>query len=207
MNTTINHVQNVNIYNNTLYPSNVCSKCHQNKPLTEYNKDKSKTDGLRFSCKQCQSIQAKHYRENNKQINANKIVNKNDIKICSKCNLSNLITEYRKNITKSDGIQCYCKLCESIEDKLYRDNNRQINANKVFNDNDIKTCSKCKQQKLYTEFHKCVTEKSGLDKYFKDCKANDLKEYFRKECSTVFNKAINNNNNNCLSIIGCDAQF
>ena len=41
----------------------------------------------------------------------------------------------------------------------------------------------------------------------KDCKANDLKAYFRKKCSTVFSKAINNNNNNCLSIIGCDAQF
>ena len=65
---------------------------------------------------------------------------------------------------------------------------------------------KCKQQKLYTEFNKCVTEKSELDKYCKDCKANDLKEYFRKECSTVFSKAINNNNN-CLKILGYDAQF
>ena len=46
-----------------------------------------------------------------------------------------------------------------------------------------------------------------MDKYCKDCKANDLKEYFRKECCTVFSKAINNNNNNCLKIMSCDAQF
>ena len=100
-----------------------------------------------------------------------------------------------------------CKSCEFIEENHTRDNNRQINANKVFNDNDVKICCKCKQQKLYTEFYKCLTEKSGLDKYCKDCNKNDLKEYFRKECSTAFSKAIKNNNNNCLSIIGCDAQF
>ena len=47
---------------------------------------------------------------------------------------------------------------------------------------------------------------SGLDKDCKDCKANDFKEYFRNECRTVFCKAINNYNN-CLIIMGCDAQF
>ena len=60
----------------------------------------------------------------------------------------------------------------------------------MFNDNDVKTCYKCKQQKLYTEFFKCLTEKSRLDKYCKDCKANDLKKYLKKTCSTVLNKAI-----------------
>ena len=30
------------------------------------------------------------------------IVNENDVKICSKCNLSKSIIEYRKNITKSN---------------------------------------------------------------------------------------------------------
>ena len=45
MNTTINNVQNVNIYNNTLHPSKVCSQCHQNKLLTNYNKEKRQSDG------------------------------------------------------------------------------------------------------------------------------------------------------------------
>ena len=84
MNTNIinSNIENLNVNNNTTpIISKMCSKCHQNKPLTEYNKDKSKTDGLRFSCKQCQSIAGKLYRDNNKQINANKIYNKNDVKI------------------------------------------------------------------------------------------------------------------------------
>ena len=50
------------------------------------------------------SIVAVHYMENNIQINADKIVNENDIKIYSKCKQSASITKYRKNITKSDKI-------------------------------------------------------------------------------------------------------
>ena len=153
----------------------------------------------------CQSIVRKHYMDNNKQINSNKIVNETHVKICSKCKQSKLLTDYQKDITKLNKVQCICKLCQSIEDKHIRDNNRQINVNKVFNDNDIKTCSKCKQQKLYTEFYKCLTEKSGLDKYCKECKVNDLKEYFKKQCSTVFSIAIKINNNKCLKIMICDA--
>ena len=118
-------------------------------------------DNLRVECKLCQSIVAKHYRDNNKQINTNKIYNESDVKICSKCKESKSITEYHKNIRTLDGLRCICNSCESIEDKHTRYNNKQINANKVFNDNDVKICCKCKQQKLYTEFYKCLTEKSG----------------------------------------------
>ena len=88
MNTTINHGQNVNIYNNAIIPSKVWSQCHQNKLLTEYNKNNRKSNGLRCNCKSCQSIINKRYRENIKQINANKIVNENNVKICFKCKQS-----------------------------------------------------------------------------------------------------------------------
>ena len=33
------NIDNSNVYN-TFIPSKVCSKCHQNKPLTKYNKNK-----------------------------------------------------------------------------------------------------------------------------------------------------------------------
>ena len=151
MNTTINtvNIDTLNAYNNTPTSSKVCTKCNQIKPLREYNKDKSKTDGLRYSCKQCQSIAKKQY----------------------------------------------------------RDNNRQINSNKIYNENDVKTCSKCKKQKLYTEFHKYVTKSLGLESYCKDCKANDHKEYFRKQFSYALSKAIKDGNFSCLPLMGCDPHF
>ena len=48
---------NLIVYNNTTITSKVCSTCNQNKPLTEYQKNKSKSDGLRYSCKACKNQQ------------------------------------------------------------------------------------------------------------------------------------------------------
>ena len=150
MTTTINNAQNVNIYNNTFILSKVCIKCNQIKPLTDFNKDKSKSDGLHYICKSSQSIISKHYRDNYKQINANKIFNKNDVKVCWKCKLNKPLTDYQKNITNLDGLGYICNQCEFIKEKRYRYNNKQIYANRIYTENDLKTCYKWKQQKLYT---------------------------------------------------------
>ena len=201
---------NRQINSNKIYKENdgkICSKCQQSKLLTEFNKDNRKSDGLQCSCKSCKSIVAKHYHDNNRQINTNKIYNENDVKICSKCKQSKLITEYQKDISKSDGLQCSCKSCRSINTTNYRDNNKQIYAYKIYNENDVKTCSNCKQQKLYTEFYKCATKPLGLGTYCKQCESNYPKTIFAKYFSYVLSSPIRNNNNNCLSFTGCDANF
>ena len=148
-NSTVN-IDHVNAYNNTTpIQSKVCRKCNQIKPLTEYNKDKSKSDGLEYCCKSCRYISRIHNRNNYKQ----------------------------------------------------------INANKIYNENDIKTCFKCKQQKLYTEFNKCLTKKLGLESYCKQCELNDHKEYFRNQFHTALGKASKDGNLSCLPFTGCDPHF
>lgn len=49
-----------------------CSKCHKEKPLSEFSKDKSKADGHYPSCKDCMNLYSKDYYLRNK----NKILNK-----------------------------------------------------------------------------------------------------------------------------------
>lgn len=42
-----------------------CSKCHKNKDKSEFNKNKTKKDGLQATCKECNKIASKkHYRSN-----------------------------------------------------------------------------------------------------------------------------------------------
>ena len=200
MSITINNVETLNVTtlnnNNTSVPSKVSSQCHQNKPLTDYNKDIKKSDGLRCNCKSCLSNTNKLYWNNNKnnnvnkQINATKIYNENDVKICSKCKQSKLLTEFNKDNRKSNGLRASCKQCQSIVSKHYNDNNKLINANKVYSDNDVKICSKCKQQKLYTEFYKCATKPLGLATYCKQCELNDINTYYRKQFSYALCSAI-----------------
>ena len=155
MSTSINNynIENLNINNNTTFvPSKVFKKCNQNKQLTEYHKDKTISDGYRNVCKSC-----------------------------------------RVNLSKD-----------------YRDNNKQINANKIYIENYVKICSKCKKLKLYTEFYKCSTKPLKLDSYCKDCKnckTNDYKEQFRQQFSQALLEAIKQSNFRCFPLMGCDPHF
>ena len=57
-------ISNSNIYNNNItISSKVCTNCNQNKPLTEYHKDKTTSDGFRYVCKSCRLIVSKYYRK------------------------------------------------------------------------------------------------------------------------------------------------
>ena len=118
-------------------------------------------------------------------------------KVCTNCNKSKPLTEYHKDKSTADGFRQICKSCRSNINKHYRDNNRQINANKIYSENDVKSCNKCKQQKLYTEFYKYVTKKLGLESYCKQCELNDHKEYFRRQFCRAINKAIKDGTFSC----------
>ena len=117
-------------------------------------------------------------------MNVNKIYDENDVKICSICNQSKSITEYCKDKSNSDGLGYICKPCKSIKEKRYRNNNRQNNTNRTYTENDVKTCCRCNQQKLYIEFNRCLRNKTGLESYCKDCTKYDTKEHFQN----LFNK-------------------
>ena len=95
-------------------------------------------------------------------MNVNKIYNENDVKICLSYNQFKSITEYLTNKSQSVGLEYICKSCKSIIVKRYRENIRTINANRIYTENDVQPCSKCEQQKLYTKFNKCISNKSKL---------------------------------------------
>ena len=66
---------------------------------------------------------------------------------------------------------------------------------------------KCKQQKLYTEFKQCISDKTGLKSYCKNCIKNDTKEHFQNLFNKSLNRAIQDGNCSCVSIMGCDPHF
>lgn len=46
-------------------PSKKCSKCGEEKPFSEFSKDRSKKDGLQYPCKACNQEYQRKYREAN----------------------------------------------------------------------------------------------------------------------------------------------
>lgn len=52
----------------------ICTKCGEEKPISEFYKDKQKSSGLRPDCKLCNSLKTKDYAKNNRQeINLNNL--------------------------------------------------------------------------------------------------------------------------------------
>jgi hypothetical protein len=53
----------------------VCKKCNIEKPLNEFNKDKYSSDGLRYRCRQCTSVEYKNYYYDNRETEIERQVN------------------------------------------------------------------------------------------------------------------------------------
>ena len=66
---------------------------------------------------------------------------------------------------------------------------------------------KWKQQKLYTEFNKCINNKTVLESYCKNCIKNDTKEHFQNLFNKLLSRSIKYGNRSCVSIISCDPDF
>ena len=45
----------------------VCSKCKEEKPITEFGKDKGRKDGRKYNCKVCRRESQKKYYEDNQE--------------------------------------------------------------------------------------------------------------------------------------------
>lgn len=88
-----------------------CTKCKAVKHLSEFNKNKSTSDGLQCQCKVCH------------RNSINKSKQKHKKKACSKCKAVKHISEFCKNKSTSDGLASQCRVCHSQICKLYRKKN------------------------------------------------------------------------------------
>ena len=98
-----------------------CYNCGEEKPTTEFYKNKSKIDGLSTECRACKKQQACAYRAKNVEQVDKPIV---ENKVCSSCKIEKPSSEFGKNKTKCDGLATECKKCKSEQDRKYRDGNK-----------------------------------------------------------------------------------
>lgn len=92
-----------------------CSKCQTKKPISEFSKNKSKTDGLNSECKECVRAYLREYRKKKKNI-----LKHNERNKVWRDNNSDHIKEYRKQYRK-DNIEHIRK-----KDREYKQDNKVI---------------------------------------------------------------------------------
>ncbi|MFA5760366.1 MAG: hypothetical protein WC877_01235 [Dehalococcoidales bacterium] len=105
----------------TNIPTKFCYNCKQYKPINEFGKNVTKSDGLQSYCKTCSSIRAKQSRKNITVVNKSNKPSQ-QTKLCPKCQQIKPTTEFSIDNAKGDGLQTYCKSCQSIRLKQSRSN-------------------------------------------------------------------------------------
>jgi len=122
-----------------------CSKCKQEKELTEFWKDRSRPDGHRSCCIKCKGG----------RVRLEDVKVKNGKKRCSKCEKIKPISEFNKDSRQSSGIRPDCKECKKLSDrKSYLKNieKRKTSTKKYVERQEIKDRIK-KYKKEYRKKH------------------------------------------------------
>ncbi len=82
-----------------------CPKCGETKSINEFNKNKTKKDGLQSQCKKCVN---KYYKKRSKKI-----------KKCAKCEEWKPFSEFYKERKSKNGYGSWCKKCHTKYSKKY----------------------------------------------------------------------------------------
>ena len=146
----------------------VCSKCKTEKPVAEFGKDRSRSDGLRSYCRQCQRDYDK---------SKNNPPRTTGTKTCSKCKTEKPVAEFSKQKSSSDGLRAQCRQCQRVYDKS-RNNPPCMTG--------TKTCGKCKTEKPVAEFCKDRSRSDGRNWKCKECAVAYLRPHVankRKEAN------------------------
>jgi hypothetical protein len=142
----------------------ICSKCKQEKDLSEFNIDKTRKFGVTCACKKC-----RHPDKNFPKVG---------FKFCSKCGQEKEKSCFYKSEKMTIGLSSWCKDCE----KIHRDS---YNKEKVPNITGYKICGSCKIDKDVSEFYSNKGAKDLLNSNCKSCKAS----YYIHNSEKILNRS------------------
>ncbi|WP_370666789.1 endonuclease VII domain-containing protein [Streptomyces sp. IBSBF 2507] len=96
-----------------------CTGCKRNLPVSEFARDKNRSDGLQVRCRECVAeYSAAHYRRRREAMGLT-VREKVDVpaghKLCRTCGAIKPHSEWRRNATASGGLATRCKACRAIQ--------------------------------------------------------------------------------------------
>lgn len=111
-------------------PLKRCSHCKRDLPLSEYQKNRKRLDGLQDRCKACRrahdedAARKAHKAEYDRFYRADDLASWHaqqpqpdpTVKTCAKCGETKPLTDYYRNSKRADGVQTYCKACSAALD-------------------------------------------------------------------------------------------
>jgi hypothetical protein len=95
----------------------ICSRCHCDKPVSEYTKNKLTPTGLDRYCRPCKrAMKQVDYQVRKTNIKSGRFKFP-EVKTCSLCGVEKQAEFFNITVTSSDGLRSYCKGCEPDYDR------------------------------------------------------------------------------------------
>ena len=163
----------------------LCSKCQEWKNESEFNKNRSRKDGLRVWCKKCTHNYTRgHLKRYLKYEERHRTIHGMKQKRCSKCKKWKDESGFSMDVSCKDRLSLWCKDCcrkyneqkRGVEKKYrnYKDLHRVTGGVKQ------KQCGRCKKWKDETQYYKHSQYRDGLALWCKAC-ANKATNKARKK--------------------------
>lgn len=146
----------------------VCFKCRESKILSNFAKSSSSKDGHYCYCRPCASLHSKQYREKARLKVLEKVPDEK--KVCRNCKETKDKVDFYKKSNSRDGLQAYCKNCTKATKKKHVEDMKERETPPLSTILEgTKTCSKCKEERSKTEFHRSSRSKDFLNSACKQC--------------------------------------
>lgn len=98
----------------------ICRKCGEQKPLSEFGKQRRNADGCEARCKSCYNRQQREKRQSIAKIPSPSAVIMNGQKGCSKCRKILPVSHFSASSKVKSGLQSQCKVCQKTIRKTAR---------------------------------------------------------------------------------------
>lgn len=133
-----------------------CGKCKQTKSVDQFNRCRSRNDGLQRICRECERAEQRARCARNRQ---RSVIDVPSEKRCSACKLTKPADQFKRNRLVTDGLSGQCKSCVSE----YRSG---LSYDVAVSE---KCCTRCKIVKSADQFSPNRMDKSGLAAWCKPC--------------------------------------
>lgn len=154
-----------------------CPECNQFLPISEFNRNKSRKDGLTCYCRKCIARKSREYMSRWVDYRLLFI----DIE-CTRCHRFLPSSMFNKRKRKKSGLSSICRDCDSTRNKEYREKvKKEIErGQRKIKIPNRKECRDCKRVLPSFMFTKDIISDDGLNSYCKECDHNRQKEYRNK---------------------------
>jgi len=123
----------------------ICAACQTTKTRDQFEKRPDGINGLRAQCRQCQR-QRRKKRQSNRPRQQYVACSE---KICSSCQKLKPATRFRKCARSSDGLRSRCKDCQKLQEREYR----QVNRNRLREKSSSKKANPVSARARQLRFH------------------------------------------------------